>query len=171
MGTHWKNLANYDYLGAYSLEGTPSKEVVLTMNDIKVELVTAEGGEKENCIVCRFEESQVGNVVVKPMVLNKTNCKIIESLYGPEIENWIGKSVIIYSTTTKFRRDIVPCLRIKKEVPAFKCSVCGKDIEKKVYAASINKYGVALCSSECLENYKNGVVESTSDNVQEGVNN
>ena len=30
---HWKNLANYDYLGAYSLEGR-TEDVVLTIKEI-----------------------------------------------------------------------------------------------------------------------------------------
>ena len=35
--THWKNLANYDYLGAYSLEGVG--EVTLTLKGIRKERV------------------------------------------------------------------------------------------------------------------------------------
>ena len=36
-----------------------------------------------------------------------------------------------------------------------KCSVCDKIIDEKMYNASIEKYGVALCSKECLEKYNN----------------
>lgn len=152
--THWKNLANYDYLGAYSFEGTGIEEMVLTIKDVKRERVTAPGGNSEDCIVAYFEEKKYEDkIVVKPMVFNKTNCKIIQDLYGPYIENWVGKKVIVYSTTTKFARDVVPCLRIKKEVPqekVYTCSVCGQVIDKKVYDGSIAKYGVALCGKECL---------------------
>lgn len=161
---HWKNLANYDYLGAYSLEETPNKSVALTMREIKVELVTSDGGKKENCIVCKFDETVSGKVVVRPMVLNKTNCKTIESIYGPNIEDWVGKPIIIYSTETKFGRDIVPCLRVKKE--ELKCSQCGKKIDAKTYNASIGKYGAALCSKECLDKH-NGVVDSPKEEAKE----
>lgn len=148
---HWKNLANYDYLGAYSLDGIAS-EITLTIKLIKVERVTANGGAAEDCIVATFEEKNQDGVEVKPMVLNKTNCKIIEKVYGTgDVEQWIGKSIIIYSTTTRFQRDIVPCLRVKEEKPVFTCSVCGKEIEKKTYDASKAKYGTPLCSKECLE--------------------
>ena len=152
---HWKNLANYDYLGAYSLDGIAS-EITLTIKLIKVERVTANGGAAEDCIVATFEEKNQDGVEVKPMVLNKTNCKIIEKVYGTgDVEQWIGKSIIIYSTTTRFQRDIVPCLRIKEEKPVFTCSVCGKEIEKKTYDASKAKYGTPLCSKECLEKNTN----------------
>lgn len=36
----------------------------------------------------------------------------------------------------------------------YKCSVCGKVIEEKIYNGSIDKYGVALCSAVCKEMYE-----------------
>lgn len=152
---HWKNLANYDYLGAYSFEGVAT-EVTLTIKEVKKERVTANGGSSEDCIVAHFEETNENGVVVKPMVLNKTNCKMIEKIYEtPDVENWLGKRITIYPTTTKFARETVACLRIKDEKPAEKvytCSVCGKQITKQTYNGSITKYGVAVCSAECLAN-------------------
>ena len=151
---HWKNLANYDYLGAYSLEGI-APEITLTIKSIKKERVTANGGASEDCIVAYFEETNVDGVVVKPMVLNKTNCKTIEKVYETgDVEEWIGKQIIIFATTTKFARDVVPCLRVKNEKPVekvYNCSVCGKEITKKIYNGALAKYGVAVCSKECLE--------------------
>ena len=159
--THWKELANYDYLGAYSLEGI-AEEIVLTIKEIKVEQVTAPGGKKEDCIVAHFEEKYASGVTVKPMVLNKTNCNIITALFGtPFIENWYGKQIIVYSATTKFQRDIVPCLRVKKELPIVQaeeeyfCEVCGTKVEKKIALGLQKKYGAILCSKECLEKIKN----------------
>ena len=148
---HWKNLANYDYLGAYSLDGI-APEITLTIATIKVERVTANGGAAEDCIVAHFKEKTQDGVEVKPMVLNKTNCKTIEKVYGTgDVEQWIGKSIIVYATTTRFQRDVVPCLRVKDEKPTFTCTVCGKEIEKATYDASKVKYGAPLCSKECLE--------------------
>jgi hypothetical protein len=152
---HWKNIANYDYLGAYSLEGSPNN-LLLTIKTIKQEKVTSENGKSEMCIVACFEETQVGKVIVKPMILNKTNCKTIEKVYGSgEIENWIGKKIIVYATETRLGRDMVPCLRVKNEKPVLACSVCGKEIEDKIYNASIAKYGTPVCSKECVEKLNN----------------
>lgn len=164
---HWKNLANYDYLGAYSLEGR-TEDVVLTIKEIKRERVTSEGGKSEDCIVAHFEETNVDGVQVKPMVLNKTNCKTIEKIYKTgEIENWIGKRIKIFATTTKFARDIVPCLRIRAEVPAeevYACEVCGKVMDKKTYLATKKAYGAGICSAECKAEYlsKNGNTENNN---------
>lgn len=173
--TNWKNLANYDYLGAYSLDGTGIDELVLTIKEIKRERVTAPGGNSEDCIVAYFEEKNYENkVVVKPMVLNKTNCKIITEVYNtPFVEEWIGKKIIVYAATTKFARDIVPCLRIKKELPqekVYTCSICGQVIDKKVHDGSIAKYGVALCGKECLEKFKEAQNKEPKENVEKGEN-
>lgn len=174
QNVHWKNLANYDYLGAYSLEGTGIDELVLTIKDVKKEKVTAPGGASDDCVVLYFEEKKYkDNVVVKPMVANKTNCKTIEKMYGAMIGGWIGKKIIVYATTTKYARDIVPCLRIKNEKPQediYTCSVCGQVIDKKTYDGSIAKYGVALCSKECLERYKAAQAAETAENTEKGEN-
>ena len=77
---HWKNLANYDYLGAYSLDGV-AEEVTLTIKEINRKLVTAQGGSSEMCTIALFEEKEVNGVVVKPMVLNATNLRVGGNIY------------------------------------------------------------------------------------------
>lgn len=150
---HWKNLANYDYLGAYSLDGV-AEEVTLTIKEINRKLVTAQGGSSEMCTIAHFEEKEVNGVVVKPMVLNATNCKTLESVFGtPHIEKWVGKRFTVKASETKMGREIVPCLRIKHE-KIDTCSVCGEVITKKIYDYSLPKYGRAICSKECAEKIK-----------------
>ena len=155
--THWKNLANYDYLGAYSLEGLASNELILTIANVKPEKVTGDNGRVDNCIVAYFEEKQKDGVLVKPMILNKTNCNIISNLYNTGfIEDWVGKKIAIYATETKMARDIVPCLRIKSQVPVeetYICEQCGTVVDKKTALGIKEKYGAVLCSKECLEKY------------------
>lgn len=160
--THWKQLANYNYMGTYSFEGKAS-EIVVTIKSVVQEEVIGPNAKKDICIVAYFEEKEVNGVEIKPMILNKTNCKAIEKALGTgDIEKWIGKQVIVFETTTKWQRDLVPCLRIKdtpapkqlkKKEPEYTCSVCGKAIGKKIYDASVEKYGVALCSAECKAKY------------------
>ena len=124
--THWKNLANYDYLGAYSLKN--GKDKIVTIKEIKQELVTGNAGRKENCIVARFSDNE------KPMILNKTNCKTIQKIYGtPNIEEWVGKKIVLFASTTSLAGETVECLRIRPyppvaDKPAPKCVECGADI-------------------------------------------
>jgi hypothetical protein len=113
--THWKKNFNYNYLGSYSLK--EDQEVTLTITGVKKELVTSHNGEKESCTVATFEEAVNGEK--KPMILNKTNCKIIENLYGtPYIELWAGKMITIYvDNNIKAFGSIVEALRIKQLAP------------------------------------------------------
>lgn len=112
--THWKKQFNYDYLGSYSL--ADGKEVVLTMAATKKELVTGGDGKKQECFICYFKEKADW---IKPMILNRTNCKTIEKMYGtPYIEDWAGKQITIYiQSGIKAFGDVVDALRIRKEKP------------------------------------------------------
>lgn len=106
--THWKKLVNLDYIGAYSLDGKD-----LTVEIVKVELkrVKGEGGKEEECTVAMLKGQ-------KPFIINRTNAKMITKLYGtPYIEDWAGKKITLYPTTTKVAGDVVDCLRIRPAIP------------------------------------------------------
>ena len=86
--THWKKLINPDYLGAYSLD--PGKDMILTIKQVRKEMITGTGGKQEECTVCHWAEDQ------KPMILNVTNCKMIAKLLKtPYIERWAGHRIQI----------------------------------------------------------------------------
>jgi len=92
--THWKKLLNYKYYGTYSLK--PNQEETLTIKTVSKENIIGAKGKKSVGIVARFNEKLNGED--KPMILNKTNCKIIELLHGsPFIEDWVGKQITIYA--------------------------------------------------------------------------
>lgn len=107
--THWKKLMNPDYIGAYALQ--PGEEIVVTIQRVQCEKVTGTGGKKEECSVAHL----VGQ---KPLILNATNSKTIASLYGPYIEDWAGKQIRLYASTTPLGGQIVECLRIRPIVPS-----------------------------------------------------
>jgi hypothetical protein len=50
------------------------------------------------------------------MILNKTNCKIITKVLDtPYIDNWVGKSIVIYAAKVKAFGDMVEALRVKNQ--------------------------------------------------------
>ena len=130
----------------------PKEKKVLTIKEVKQEKVTSNNGEVELKPVAYFFEEGV-----LPMVLNVTNCKMIEKLYGTgNIYDWIGKKVQVFATKTKVAKETVPCLRIEDVIPTtnevtYICSVCGKTISKHTYDGSIAKYGKPYCGKECLD--------------------
>lgn len=154
--THFKKLINPDYLGAYSLE--PGQDMILTIKQVRKEIITGTGGKKEECIVCHWLENQ------KPMILNVTNCKTIAKLTKtPFIEKWAGTKVQIYSDMTKFGGEMVECLRIRSKAPEvaeIACEECGQFIvpafnmsATQLAAYTKKKYGRQICA-ECAKAMK-----------------
>ena len=152
---HWKRLINPDYLGAYSLD--PGKDMVLTIKSVGREMITGTGGKREECPVCHWQEEQ------KPMILNVVNMKTIAKMYGSDYDNWPGKRVQIYASTTKFGGDTVECLRIRKDPPEevkIPCEECGQMITPafsmsvtQLAAYTKKKYGKNLCA-DCAKEKK-----------------
>lgn len=160
--THWRKLMNLDYLGAYALD--PGKDMILTIRNVKKEVVTGPEGKKEECIVMYFVEG------VKPMIVNSTNAKTIQKLYrSPYIEEWAGRKVQIYVDNVKAFGEVVEALRIRNFIPqqaaiSTKCADCGKDIHEfettkgkmtpvQMAQYTYQKYGKQLCA-ECAQKQK-----------------
>jgi hypothetical protein len=97
-------------LGAYSL--APKEEKILTIKAVTRTMVIGTGGKKEECTVCSFHEN------VKPMILNRVNCKTIAKVYQtPYIEEWAGKQIQIYTAEVAAFGEQVDALRIRAFIP------------------------------------------------------
>ena len=151
--THWKKLINPDYLGAYSLD--PGKDMVLTIREVRKEMITGTDGKKEECIVCYWVEDQ------KPMILNVTNCKMIAKLLKtPYIERWAGHRIQIGAEVVSAFGEKVEALRVRKALPEeikVACEECGQFIQpafnmsvSQLAAYTKKKYGKTLCA-ECAQ--------------------
>lgn len=152
---HWKKLTNPDYLGSYAFER--GEEKVGTIRDVRQEMVPGADGKKELCTIVYFGEKDL-----KPLILNRTNAKMITKLYKTGfIDEWIGKQITMVVRDVRAFGETVEAVRIKNEIPArknaapIKCADCGKVIQAVGgYSADdiarINKgrYGRALCA-EC----------------------
>jgi hypothetical protein len=58
----------------------------------------------------------------KTLVCNKTNRDEIRSVYGDEMDNWIGKTIILFSKKVEFGNKIVDGIRVRVERPKTKPS-------------------------------------------------
>src|SRR3990172_8199494 len=109
--THWKKNHNYNFLGAYSLP--VGSDIIIKIKEIKTEEIMGMNGKKEKGFVCHFAEAGA-----KPMILNKTNCKIIEKIYStPFIEDWIGKKIQLYVASVSAFGATTDALRIPQQIP------------------------------------------------------
>lgn len=107
--THWKKLTNPDFIGAHDLQ--PGQEAKITIESVSKEMVKGSDGKEAECIVAKIKGA-------KPLILNKTNCKIIQKVLDtPYIEEWSGKQIIIYSAKVKAFGEVMDAIRVKNQKP------------------------------------------------------
>lgn len=109
--THWKQLVDPRYIGAYALPN--GDDLTVTIERVQLETITMIGGKKEDHSIMYL----AGH---KPMILNATNSKSIHKLYGPYIEDWAGQRITLFASTAKMSGEMVECLRIRPQIPVNK---------------------------------------------------
>lgn len=110
--THWKKLTNPNYIGAHNLmQGDKPIEIVVTIKSVAIEKVKDQNGKDGECMVAQLVNS-------KPMIINKTNAKVIEKMYAtPYIEDWKGKSITLYVAKVRVGGETVDAIRVRPTVP------------------------------------------------------
>ena len=106
--THWKKLRNPNYIGSYELmDGSDNPELIVTIEKVIKEMVKGSDGKSEECTVAYLKGQ-------KPMILNSTNSKAIESIVGsPFIEDWSGQRICLYVKQIRAFGEMVDALRVK----------------------------------------------------------
>lgn len=143
--THWKKAFNPNYLGSYAFQEKEEKVVVI--ETVQTEEVTDTEGGKESVLVARFKSEE------KPLILNKTNCKVIAKLYKtPDIEQWAGKGLILYVAKVPAFGDLVDAVRVRPVKP-YECADCHGYItgykekaHSEIRQYTKEKYGRQLCA-------------------------
>lgn len=101
--THWRKLRNEKYLGAWDLE--KGKEYPFLIDKVQREDIKSPNGIDSRPVIYTKEG-------VKGVVINVENAKMIEILHGENIEDWVGKTVIIVVREINLKGGKVPALRI-----------------------------------------------------------
>ena len=158
---HWKKLTNPDFLGAYAFDR--GEEKTATIKDVRQDKVTGADGKEEMCTIVYFAED------LKPLILNRTNAKMITKLYHTGyIDEWVGKRITMCVKNVRAFGEVVEAVRIKNEIPRaastapILCEDCGTAISAvgTYSAADIarinkNRFGKALCA-ECSKKRQDG---------------
>lgn len=95
------------YLKAADLQ---DRKVTVAMSRVELEDI----GDGDPKAVLYFQGKEKG------LVLNRTNANMIETLYGPETDDWVGQQITLYPATTDFRGKTVPCIRVSAAPPSKK---------------------------------------------------
>jgi len=95
------------YLKAADLQG---HAVAVVIDRVELGEV-GQGDDKEQKWIMYFEGKEKG------LVLNKTNTNITAAAYGNDTDDWAGKPLELYPTTTTFAGKVVDALRVRTEAP------------------------------------------------------
>lgn len=168
-----KKYFDTDYLGAYSID--EGVEPIVTIEGIWHGDLTLGGGRKEHHVLLKFKEKSVRGIEeVKPLILNATNRKTLKKVYGDDSAKALeDKKIQLYidpkvrdpqdggfteglrirpfkpkeSAPTAQSAPIPPCADCREEIRDF-IDGNGKTVSaKRIYEASLSKYGEGLCSS------------------------
>jgi len=97
------------YLYSYDLQG---REVTVVIERVVQGELTGQQGKLAKKPVVFFKGK------AKPLALNITNIKTIGAMYGSfRAEDWIGKAITLYPTTTNFGSETRDCIRVRPKKP------------------------------------------------------
>lgn len=129
--THWKQLTNTRFLGAHSVpEGG---ELTVTIERVAREQHTMDDGKEDHYLIAHL----AGHL---PMVVNATNAKTITRLYGPYIENWAGKEIVLFSSMATLHDEPVECLRIRPYAPRPKPEISNTRLKRALDQIRAGRY-------------------------------
>lgn len=132
---HYKTFTDQKFIGAYALP--KNEDLTVTIKGARRQEVVSVGGRTQECFVITLEAPH------KPMILNATNQKSIARLYGTDTDDWIGKQITLYASTTQLAGEQVECLRIRPTVgKAPKRAINDDRFTKALIAIDEGKYSV-----------------------------
>lgn len=106
----FRTMFDRDYIYAYDLQG---KDVPVTISVVKGMKLKGNDQKEQKKPVLWFVEAKDG----RGLALCKTNAKIIAALYGNNTDQWIGKRITLYPTTTDAFGKTVECIRVRPQAP------------------------------------------------------
>jgi hypothetical protein len=107
-----RSMFDKEFLYHFDLQ---NRDVTVTIGKVVAGSVTGTGGKKNKKPVVYFKERPE-----KGLALNITNVRTVGGMYGFKSEDWIGKRITLYPTTTTFGANTVECIRIRPQVPGSK---------------------------------------------------
>jgi hypothetical protein len=101
---HYRLMYPSEYLNAADLLG---KEFKVVIARVEMEEVPGVDGQKKSKPVVHFAKGH------KRFPLPKTCAKVMAGKFGPNTEDWIGKTITVYPTTCQAFGQTVECVRVR----------------------------------------------------------
>lgn len=136
LTAHWRSLFENRYLGAWNLYVNGryvSAKVTIERIDPEA-VVTMQGGRKSTERLLYFASKRT------PLILTKTMGKVMQAMYGEQMQGWLGKTITLYveqGFRTKEGRADVLRIRNDRAGDALKRQLAGEDEERPVEAPEV----------------------------------
>lgn len=111
--TDYRSMYDAQFIGAWDLSG---HDVTVKIAKVSGESIVGEGGRTNKRPILTFAGAE------KRMIINRTNGKIIASLYGNDVAQWVGKAITLYPTRVRMGPETVDAVRVRPEVPKTKAN-------------------------------------------------
>ena len=113
MPTDYRSLYDKDFIGSWDIK---DKDVTVTITRVVGGSLTGLGGRKSKKPVIYMKGTEKGFAV------NATNGKAIAAMYGNHVEDWVGKRITLYKSSTRNPNGDgeVECIRVRPQIPAAK---------------------------------------------------
>lgn len=105
--TDYRSMFDSEYVGAWDLP----KDATVTIARVTPGNIVGSAGRKAKKPIVYFEGREKG------LIVNKTNGKTIAGMYGPVVEEWIGKRITLYATETQMGSETMQCIRVRPTIP------------------------------------------------------
>lgn len=110
--THWRDLQDDRKNPGLYAEHLAGADRVLRISAIRAGQLVGEKGRKTRKPMICFEGVDL------PLAANVTNCKMIAKLLGTAvIEEWVGRWITLYPTTTTMDGETYECIRVRPKLP------------------------------------------------------
>lgn len=110
--TDYRSLYDKDFIGAWDIK---DKDVIVTITKVIGGNLVGQGGRKTKKPVVYMRGTEKG------FAINATNGKTIARMYGNHVEEWVGKRIALYKSTTRDPSGgdaEVECIRVRPQAPA-----------------------------------------------------
>lgn len=104
----YRRFFDKEFLGAWDL---PERDVVVTIAAAGGGELVGPGGRKSKKPVISFVGKE------KKMAINATNGKALAGMYGNYVQDWVGKKVTLFKSTTQMGGETMECIRIRPQIP------------------------------------------------------
>ncbi len=111
--TDFRSLYDSKFLYAHDLKGRDCAVTIKAVKAVKLHSVDKDKPEQKKPAIW-FVESHDD----RALVLCKTNARIIAGMFGNDVDDWVGKRIVLFPARVEAFGSVVDAIRIRPTAPA-----------------------------------------------------